>query len=112
MGAGIAAHLARQLPRVDVESFNFNLRSKSELGYELTGAAGRGTLALYAHDGSREARECRAELRACERRSAPGRRITWGNKRGHDDYVASLALCLRAVEQAGEPRFATGRRRA
>lgn len=111
MGAAIASHIERQLAGTDVERFVFHEGSKSELGYQLTGAAARGALALYADDGSDEARRCIAELRACERRLVTGGRMWWGNTRQHDDYVTSLALCLRAAGQTGEPRFATGRRR-
>ncbi len=111
MGAAIATHIDRQLPGMEVERFIFGERSKSELGYQLTGAASRGTLAIYADDGSVEAQQCAVELRACERRLVSGRRMSWGDARGHDDYVVSLAICLRAAEQCGVPRFATGRRR-
>jgi hypothetical protein len=58
-----------------------------------------------------EAGQCQAELRACERRLVARRQMRWGNTRGHDDFVVSLALCLRAAAQSGEARVAIGRRR-
>ncbi|HEX6031450.1 MAG TPA: hypothetical protein VFY90_08455 [Tepidiformaceae bacterium] len=111
MGLAIAPHLEQELGRTEVEAFVFSAGSKSELGYQMIGAAGRGALRLYAHDGSAEAEACRAELRACSSSHRPNRKIAWGNDRGSDDYVASLALCLRAVESAGAPRVAVGRTR-
>ncbi|MEX1103557.1 MAG: hypothetical protein WED87_04875 [Dehalococcoidia bacterium] len=111
LGASSAEHLARELGSVTVEAFTFSGRSKSDLGQRLLGGATQRTLALYANDGSVDARICRAELRACGRTNHPGGRMQWGAAGGNDDYVVSLALALRAAEQAGEPRFATGRRR-
>jgi hypothetical protein len=111
MGHAIASHLRQELAGTEVETFVFSAGSKSELGYGMMGAAGRGTLRLYTHDGSAEAEACRAEIRACGSSYRPNRQIAWGNERGSDDYVASLALCLRAVESAGAPRVAVGRLR-
>ena len=111
MGIGVASHIERQLPTVEVERFLFQTRSKSDLGFALIAAAARGALSIYMDDGSHDARSCMAELRACERRLLSGRRMSWGNDRQHDDYVSSLALCLHAAGQAGEPRLAVGRRR-
>jgi hypothetical protein len=111
LGIPIGAHLEATLAPVHVERFSFTADSKSELGLQLVRAAAVGSLSLYADDGSLEALACRAELRACSRRFHPGGRMQWGDDNGHDDYVVSLALALRAAQEAGEPRFATGRRR-
>jgi hypothetical protein len=73
-------------------------------------AAGTGRLLLYADDGSAEARECRRQLRACQAHRRSGHGIAWGSEQG-DDYVTSLALCLRASQAIGAPRIAVGRRR-
>ena len=111
MGGPIAAHLETALAPTSVERFTFTPASKSELGLDLVRAAAVGSLALYVDDGSVEALACRSELRACSRRFHPGGRMQWGDDDGHDDYVVSLALALHAAQEAGEPRFATGRRR-
>jgi hypothetical protein len=111
MGGPIAAHLETALAPRTVERFTFTPASKSELGLALVRAAAVGSLSLYADDASLEALACRGELRACSRRYRPGGQMQWGDERGNDDYVVSLALALRAAQEAGEPRFATGRRR-
>ena len=87
----------------------FTAASKSALGYALLAAARTGRLALPRDNGSTEAFRCREELAACEASLVSGGRLAWGNDRGHDDYVVSLALCLRAAESAGAPRVAVGR---
>ncbi len=111
---GLGAPLAAQLrPRLGarLDEFVFTSASKSALGHALLAAARTGRLALPRDDGSAEAARCREELAACEASLVAGGRLTWGNTHGHDDYVASLALCLRAAETAGLPRLAVGRAR-
>ena len=107
LGVPLAADLAGELGR-RVEAVVFTQRAKSSMGYALIAAAGAGDLTLYADDGSREAADCRAELRECP--ASPGGHggLSWGNASGHDDYVASLALCLRAAEELGPARVAVG----
>lgn len=109
MGAPLCARLAPQLGS-RLEPFTFSGSSKSELGYALIAAAGTGRLLLYADDGSPESTACRAELRACRASHAPGGLLRWeAPSDEHDDYVASLALCLRAAEHLPRPRVARGR---
>ena len=110
LGAPLTAQLAGQLG-TRLEPFVFTAASKSALGYALIAVAQTGRLALSRDDGSSEAARCREELAACEAALLGGRRLAWGNEGGHDDYVASLALCLRASELLGPPRLATGRAR-
>ncbi|GAB4329392.1 MAG: hypothetical protein Kow0010_13760 [Dehalococcoidia bacterium] len=110
LGGPLAARLADELGPV-VEPVTFTTAVKSDLGFALQAAAETGRLAVYADDGSADARAVRAELAACGASLAPGRRLQWGNDRGHDDYVASLALCLRAAQSLGRPRVAVGRAR-
>ena len=110
LGAPLAAQLRPQLG-ARLDEFTFTAASKSALGYALLAAARTGRLALPRDDGGPEAARCRAELAGCEASLAGGGRLAWGNERGHDDYVASLALCLRAAEAAGPPRVAVGRGR-
>lgn len=112
MGYGIWSHLERELAPLPVERFRFSEQSKSDLGYALITAANRGSLLLFAGDGTPEALACRAELRRCRRKNFPGGSMHWSAPgREHDDYVVSLALALHAAEAAGAPRVATGRRR-
>ena len=112
MRRGLAPRSSRNLrPQLGarLDELVFTAASKSALGYGLLAAARTGRLALPRDDGSPEAARCREELAACEASLATGGRLVWGNERGHDDYVVSLALCLRAVESAGSPRVAVGR---
>ena len=110
LGAPLVAQLRPQLA-ARLDEVVFTAASKSALGYALLAAARTGRLALPRDDGSPEASRCREELAACEASLASGGRLAWGNDRGHDDYVVSLALCLRAAESAGAPRVALGRGR-
>ena len=111
MGAPLAAQLRPALGE-RLDEVVFTAASKSALGHALLAAARTGRLLLPRADAANpEAVRRRAELAACEASLAPGGRLVWGNERGHDDHVASLALCLRAAETAGPPRLATGRRR-
>ncbi|MGD9933925.1 MAG: hypothetical protein AB7T37_09405 [Dehalococcoidia bacterium] len=111
---GIGQPLAGELKRAlggHVEQFVFTGPSKSELGYALLAAVRNGRLRLYADDGIPESRACRAELAACRSRFH-GPALRWGAPPGaHDDYVVSLALCLRAASSLAPPRVAVGRRR-
>ncbi len=112
IGAGLWDGLARELTAIEVEKFVFRSESKSELGHRVLMAADGGRLALFANDATSESLACRGELRRCRRKSSPDGRMQWaapGNE--HDDYVISLALALHAVQGAGEPRVAIGRRR-
>ncbi|MDE2670734.1 MAG: hypothetical protein OXI51_13905 [Chloroflexota bacterium] len=111
LGAPLVAQLRPQLG-ARLDEVVFTAASKSALGYALLAAARTGRLALPRDDGSPEAFRCREELAACEASLASGGRLAWGNDRGHDDYVVSLALCLRAAESAGAPRVAVGRGRS
>ena len=108
LGAPLVAQLRPQLG-ARLDEVVFTAASKSALGYALLAAARTGRLALPRDDGGPEAFRCREELAACEASLAAGGRLAWGNDRGHDDYVVSLALCLRAAESAGAPRVAVGR---
>jgi hypothetical protein len=109
MGVVVAAHLEAAFGDA-VERFTFTSPSKSELGFALRAAVETGRLRLYADDGSSEARECRQEIARCEARYPGRQQLAWSSNRG-DDYVASLALCLRACDGIAPPRIAVGRRR-
>ncbi len=111
LGAPLVAQLQQLLGRI-VVGLVFTTASKSELGWALIGAAGSGRLALPAEDASPDSRRAWEELRACRRNLRAGGQVAWSAPPGkHDDYVASLALCLRAAETAGPARIALGRSR-
>jgi hypothetical protein len=110
MGAPFAEALRGTLGDV-VEPVVFTAASKSALGFALLAAARDGSLALYADDGSAEARTCRAELSALAVQPGPADALRWGAPAGaHDDYAVSLALCLQAARGLPPPRVAVGRR--
>jgi hypothetical protein len=101
MGAGMADFLEAALGE-RVEKVVFTQASKSRLGYEMLAAINRGGLKVYRDDGSpghaefwRQMRAARADLRA-------NRTLAFyvPEGEGHDDFVMSLALCLRAAGEA------------
>ena len=98
IGAGIAAFLAARHPD-RVESFVFTAPSKSKLAYTMLGMINTGKLALYAPDGSPEWRECWSEIHACRYSLRSHEQMGWGvpPAEGHDDFIASLALCCHAA---------------
>jgi hypothetical protein len=111
MGAAIVSQLAEALGSC-VEPFVFSAASKSQLGYELLAAIDTGRLALYAADASAEYQTCLSELRTCRAALRGHSLMQWQAPPGaHDDYVASLALCLGAAHRAPAPAIAHGRRR-
>ncbi len=108
IGAGVAAFLAERFgPRV--EKFVFTSPSKSKLGYDLLGMANTGRLSLYADDDSPEWRQCQREISACRYWLRANEQLQWSvpPAEGHDDFVTSLALCCRAVNEAAPLAFGT-----
>jgi hypothetical protein len=98
VGAGVASWLARSLgARVVVVQFTRPL--KSEIGYELLAAANGGRVRMYADDGSAEWGEFWEEVRLCRYSVAAGASLGWyvDAREGHDDFVTSLGLCVRAA---------------
>ncbi|HEY3081056.1 MAG TPA: hypothetical protein VGM69_14280 [Chloroflexota bacterium] len=84
-----------------VRPVTFTGPKKSELGYALLAAVNGRRVALYrAGPDDDEARACWAQLRACRRYVQGRMQMGWEARRGHDDYVTSLALCLHAARFA------------
>ena len=109
LGGPLVARLGESLGRC-VVGFTFTSVSKSELGWELVGAAATGRLVLPAADGSRAWRRAHEELGACRRYLRAGGQLAWSAPPGsHDDAVASLALCLHAASRLPAQRVARGR---
>ena len=109
MGAPLAARLETALGHAIVP-VTFSEATKSELGFALLAAASSGRLAVYAGNDPDSA-TLWDELRDVRAKTMPQGALRWGNERGHDDAVVSLALAVRAASLAGRPRVAVGRAR-
>jgi len=108
VGAGVASWLGRAMPG-RVEAVQFTRPLKSEMGYELLAAIQGGRVRMYRDDGSAEWRELWAEMRACRYTVSAGMAMQWyvPESEGHDDFVTSLGLCVRAASRAwAEPASA------
>ncbi len=108
LGTGIASALVRAMGGA-VEPFVFTAGSKSSLGFELLAAVNSGRLSAYAGDGSAEHVEFRREMELAQARYRVNQTMDFfvEASRGHDDYLMSLALTVRAAGSA--PRAARGR---
>ena len=108
LGAGVASALVKALGGA-VEPFVFTAGSKSRLGFELLGAVNTGRVSAYAGDGSPEHAEFWREMELAQARYRVNQTMDFyvEASRGHDDYLMSLALMVRAA--ASPPRTARGR---
>ncbi|NPV08263.1 MAG: hypothetical protein HPY83_09940 [Anaerolineae bacterium] len=104
MGAGMSDFLETALGE-RVEKVVFTQGSKSRLGYDLLAAINRGGLKVYRADGSPEHAEFWRQMGAARADLRANRTLNFyvPEAEGHDDFVMSLALCLRA---AGETSVA------
>ncbi len=111
LGQGPASFLERALGKGIVDSFVFTAQSKSRLGFDLLAAVNSGRLKMYAPDGSPEYVEFWEQMGQAEAYFRPNRTMNFhvDPKRGHDDYLASLALLVQASRYA--PRVARGHSR-
>ncbi|MBI4199963.1 MAG: hypothetical protein HY535_05785 [Chloroflexi bacterium] len=109
LGQGPASFLEKTLGRGVVEPFVFTAQSKSRLGFDLLAAINGGRLKLYAPDGSLEYREFWQQLHLAEAFYRPNRAMAFhvDPRRGHDDFLMSLALIVKAAHHS--PRIARGR---
>ena len=109
LGQGIASFLERALVRGVTVPFVFTAQSKSRLAFDLLAAASSGRLKMYAQDGSQEYREMRAQTERAVGRIRANRSMSFyvESRDGHDDFLMSLALLVRAAEY--RPRHARGR---
>jgi len=108
IGAGIAAFLASRYA-TRTESIVFSAPAKSRLGYEMLAMINAGRLAVYADDGSPEARQLWQEVTACRYWLRAGEQLSWAvpDNEGHDDFVVSLALCAHAADTLLIPAAST-----
>ncbi len=105
VGAGLASWLARELSEDIVEQFSFTAPSKSRLGFSLLGMINSGRCGMYAGDGSEEYRAFWAEVEQARYDMGAHEQMRWyvPEAQGHDDFLASLALCAHAAEDAPAP---------
>jgi hypothetical protein len=111
IGHSVASFLEKALGRNTVTPFAFTAQSKSRLGYELIAAVNTGRVRMYARDGSSEWAEFWQEVAAARAQYRTNRTLNYfvEESRGHDDYLASLALLVEASKYL--PRVARGRSR-
>jgi len=103
LGAGVASFLGAALPADVVQAVVFSGVEKSRLGYDLLSAVNGGRVRMYAEDHSVESAAFWAQARACRREPGPGQTLRFSvpAHEGNDDYVMSLALCVRAAGEGG-----------
>ena len=108
LGTGVASGLVKAMGGA-VEPFVFTSGSKSRLGFELLGAVNTGRVSAYAGDGSSEHAEFWREMELAQARYRVNQTMDFfvEASRGHDDYLMSLALMVRASESPA--RTARGR---
>jgi hypothetical protein len=87
-------------------------RSKSDMGFELLSVINSGRLRLYRQDGSPEYRETLFELEKARAQYRPNQTMNFyvDPQDGHDDFLVSLALMVRAARDISS-REAKGRLR-
>jgi hypothetical protein len=112
IGEPLAAFL-QQACGARVTPFKFTQQSKSQLGFDLIAFVNSGRVQCYAGDGSREFAEFMLEMEKARSNYRPNQTINFyvDPLEGHDDYLMSLALCVKAAENS-RPRVAIGGTRA
>jgi len=111
IGQPVASFLRQELGR-RVIPFVITSKGKSDLGFELLSFINSGRLKLYRQDGSGEYRETMFELERARAQYRPNQTMNFyvDPQEGHDDFLVSLALVVRAAKGLG-PREAKGRLR-
>ena len=110
LGETAARLLASSLGEGRVDAVKFTSESKSKLGFGLLAAINGGRLKSYASDGSVEHRQFwrQAELARVAYRANSTMNFFVDAAEGHDDYLVSAALLVKASE-AQQRRAAVGR---
>ncbi len=93
--------------------FKFSQLSKSQLGFDLIAFVNSGRVQCYAGDGSKDFAAFMLELEKAKSLYRPNQTLNFyvDPADGHDDYLMSLALMLKATEDS-KPRVAIGGTRA
>ncbi len=110
LGGPMADLLAARLSRGVVEPVVFSAERKSRLGFGLLAAVHSGRLRLYRMDGSTQWAECRRQLERARVAYRGDRTMQFhvDASEGHDDYLMSLALAVRAARDSDGTRTARG----
>ncbi|MCD6453580.1 MAG: hypothetical protein J7K77_04775 [Dehalococcoidales bacterium] len=108
MGQPVSSFL-RQALGSKVLPFTFTAQSKSALGFNLLAAINSGRLKMYAGDSSAEEQEFWREMERAKSQYHPNQTMSFGVDpiQGHDDFLMSLALLVKAATQYS-PRNAKG----
>ncbi|HEU65786.1 MAG TPA: hypothetical protein ENN57_03860 [Chloroflexi bacterium] len=108
IGQPVASFLRTELGS-RVIPFVFTSKSKSDIGFELLSFVNSGRLKLYKQDGSMEYKETLFELERARVRYRPNQTMNFyvDPQEGHDDFLVSLALVVKAAEGLS-PRGAKG----
>ena len=109
LGQGVASFLERTLGKGVVTSFAFTAQSKSRLAYDLLAAVNSGRVKVYEADGSPEFQEFCAQRDSAMGHFRANQTMNFyvDPRQGHDDFLMSLALWVKAAEY--QPRSARGR---
>lgn len=111
LGHHVSGALERALGSSRVERLSFTAQSKSDLLYLLLDSVDAGRVKMYS-GGDKHSRQFWQQLEKARvvRRARGLSGFEVPDNLGHDDYLVSLALCLRAAESA-RPRLAFSRSR-
>ena len=104
VGAGVASFLLSALGESTCEPVTFSSTVKSSLGFDLLAAVNGGRLKLYHEDpAGPELTEFRAEAEAARYDVRGNQLLQWyvPADRGHDDFLTSAALAVRAAAGYG-----------
>lgn len=92
-----------------IAPFTFTAQSKSQLGFNLLAAVNSGRLKMYAGDGSTEYQQFWLEIEKARSQYRPNQTMNFyvDPSEGHDDFLMSLALLVKAASDY-TPRGARG----
>jgi hypothetical protein len=105
VGAGTTSFLKAKLGEIIVP-FNFNGKTKSDLGYSLIAAVNTGRYKMYSEQAlSPEQTEFWLEAQNAQYEVQGFQRMDWfvPDDLGHDDFLISGALCVEASKLAARP---------
>lgn len=110
LGETASRLIAQALGQSRVDAVKFTAEAKSALGFGMIAAVNGGRLKAYRGDGSRESAEFHRQCELARATYRANQTMSWHvvESDGHDDYLASAALLVRA-SVAQQRRMATGR---
>ncbi len=109
LGEGVASFLQKSMGSAVVAPFKFTAQSKSSLAFEMLAAVNSGRLKMHAGDSSQEYQEFWRQIGNAQGQYRANQTMNMfvDPSRGHDDFLMSLALAVKASEY--QPRMAVGR---